>query len=255
MRVLLIDGFNLIRRLYEARPHDNESLDEEVINSSVQSLRRALSEHNPSHVCCVFDSHTSTWRHQLYPAYKANRKPAPAALLEALPRFTLAFEKEGVRSIEIDGLEADDIIASMAVRIRKRGGQVIILSTDKSFLQLLDDNVSVYDHFEGATRDKDWVGKKFGVNREQLVDYWSLTGDSTINVKGVPGIGPKNAQKLLGQVGRLDALLSSDSPDPMIRRVKDHAGEANLSRELVKLKDDVELGINLNQYRYLYQSH
>ena len=141
MKALLIDGFNLVRRLYEARPHGDEPVQEEVITSASQSLRRALREHQPSHVCCIFDSHDKTWRHELYPDYKANRKPTPQPLLDAIPQFEDAFLELGVKSITVPTYEADDVIATLAKGISGRGGKVTILSTDKNFLQLLDDGV------------------------------------------------------------------------------------------------------------------
>ncbi len=113
MRVLLVDGFNLVRRLYEARPHDDAPVDEELISNAAHSLQRALHTHQPSHACCVFDSHAPTWRHRLYPAYKANRKPTPPALLAAIPRFDEAFLGVGVRSVCVEGYESDDVIATM----------------------------------------------------------------------------------------------------------------------------------------------
>ena len=250
MKVLLIDGFNLIRRLYEARPHDDAWLDEEVITSAVQSLRRALHTHQPSHACVVFDSHAPTWRHRLFPAYKANRKPTPQPLLDAIPRFEQAFLDEGVPSVCVEGYESDDVIASMACTVARAQGRVLILSTDKNFLQLLDDHVSVHDHFQDLDCTPAWVLKKFGVRHDQLVDYWALTGDATSNIKGVPKIGPKTARELLSRQGSLDALLAEPPAGKVGERLREHKAEAILSRELVRLRTDVAVGANLKQLRY-----
>lgn len=250
MRVLLVDGFNLVRRLYEARPHNNGEVEEEVITSASQSLRRALNTHHPSHACCVFDSHDQTWRHVLYPEYKANRKPTPLPLLEAIPRFEQSFLTLGVHSICVPGYEADDVIATMAVIVGESDGQVIILSTDKNFLQLLDEHIAVYDHFNDGFYTREWVQKKYNIRHEQLVDYWALTGDSTVNIKGVPGIGPKTAQELISKHGSLDALLGNPPEGKAGDRIRAHKNEAEMSRELVALKNDVRIGTNLNQLRY-----
>lgn len=251
MRVLLVDGFNLVRRLYEARPHADQPLDEEVITSAAQSFHRALRTHEPSHACCLFDSHEPTWRHQLYPDYKANRKPTPQPLLDAIPRFEDAFLALGVRSILIKGYESDDVIATMARIIDRAGGQVTILSTDKNFLQLLDDHVTVYDHFNEFAFTPAWVLDKYGVRHDQLVDYWALTGDASGNVKGVPKIGPKHARELINQYGTLDALLAEPPANKTGDRIRAHRQDAELSRRLVRLKTDVEVGTNLKQLRYI----
>jgi len=251
MRVLLIDGFNLIRRLYEARPHDDAPVDEELINNAAHSLRRALHTHQPSHACVVFDSHAPTWRHRLFPDYKANRKPTPQSLLDAIPRFEQAFLNEGVHGICVAGYESDDVIASMACTIARARGRVMILSTDKNFLQLLDDHVSVHDHFQDLDCSPAWVQKKFGVRHDQLVDYWALTGDATSNIKGVPKIGPKTARDLLIQYGSLDALLADPPTGKVGERLLEHKADAVLSRELVRLRTDVAAGTNLKQLRYL----
>ena len=252
MNVLLIDGFNLVRRLYEARPHDGEAIvDPDVISSATQSLKRALREHSPSHVCCVFESHDPTWRHQLYPQYKANRKPTPPALLEAIPQFEKEFKELGVNSLCVPGYEADDVIATLAMGISKKSGRVIILSTDKGFLQLLDDHTIVFDHFKECEYTRDWVTEKFGVRHDQLVDYWALTGDSSSNCKGVPKIGPKTAQQLIEASDSLDALLANPPEGTVGQRLKDYKQEAILSRQIVRLKTDIKVGINLNQLRYV----
>lgn len=251
MQVLLVDGFNLVRRLYEARPHDDATIEEEVIISASQSFKRALNTHNPSHVCCVLESHEQTWRHQLYSPYKANRKPTPKPLLDAIPRFEEAFLALGVRSICVPGYEADDVIATMANSISKANGRVTILSTDKNFLQLLDEHIIVYDHFSETERTRQWVLEKYAVRHDQLVDYWALTGDSTINVKGVPKIGPKTAQELISAHGSLDALLEGTPQGKVGDRIREHRQEAELTRQLVCLKTDIEVGTNLKQLRYI----
>lgn len=251
MHALLIDGFNLVRRVYEANPRkDVHTLDREILENAVQSLVRALHQHKPSHCCCIFDSHESTWRHQLYPAYKANRKPTPPALLNGLPAFEEAFLQSGVTSLCVPHYEADDVIATLATGISKNGGKVTILSTDKNFLQLLDENIHLYNHFQEEEFTKSRVLQKYAVKQEQLLDYWSLTGDATNNIAGVPGIGPKTAGSLLGQYESLDVLLK-DPPDNAIgEKIRRHRQDAEDARELLSLDTDVQVGINLRQLRY-----
>lgn len=251
MNVLLVDGFNLIRRLYEARPHGDEPVQEETITSAAQSLKRALRQHQPSHVCCIFESHDRTWRHEQYPGYKANRKPTPPPLLDALGRFESAFGELGVRCLTLAGFEADDVIATLAHGISKANGRVVILSTDKNFLQLLDNNIIVYDHFNETEYSQNWVVEKYGVGHQQLTDYWAMTGDSSCNIKGVPKVGPKTAQQLIQAFGTLDHILDDSSNNKHANRVKEHQQEALDSRKLMTLKTDVKVGINLNELRYI----
>jgi protein Xni len=251
MHVLLIDGFNLVRRIFEARPHDDNVVEPEVIESAAHSVNRALKEHKPSHACCIFDSHEPTWRHELYPQYKANRKPTPSSLLRAIPDFEIAFDKLGVKSICIPHYEADDVIATLAKGLSSKNANATILSTDKNFLQLLDNHTKVYDHFKEKEYTKEWVLEKYGVAHEQLVDFWALTGDSTNNIKGVPKVGPKTAQKLIASYGSLDELLKNPPKDSTGERITKYKPDAEDARDLAQLKTDITLGINLNQFRYL----
>jgi protein Xni len=250
IQVLLVDGFNLIRRIYEARGHHEDELDSEVIVAVANSLKRALNSFNPTHACCVLDSHEKTWRHLLYPSYKENRTPTPGPLLDALPLFEAAFLELGLMTITVSGYEADDVIATLARRIGKSGGMVRILSTDKGFLQLIDEQVVIHDHFNNRDLTPEWVLEKYGVTHKQLVDYWALTGDATNNVKGVPRIGPKTAQALITSHGTLSALLQDPPGGTVGERISDHERDAEVCRQLALLKTDVEIGVNLNQLRY-----
>lgn len=250
MQVLLIDGFNLIRRIFEARPHDDALLQQEVIVSATQSIGRAVRKFKPTHICCVFDSHDKSWRHLLYPEYKKNRKPTPALLLDALPRFEESFMEAGIHCLMVPGYEADDVIATLARKIEGAGGTVFILSTDKGFMQLLSSQIRLFDHFHDLEIDRYAVSEKFGVSCEQLLDYWALTGDPTNNIKGVAGIGSKTAQRLLEEYKTLGAILANPPPGRVGKLISGKVKEATISRQLIALKTDVEVGINLKLLRY-----
>lgn len=242
MRVLLIDGLNLIRRIFEADARPIE----DVMVACVNSVKRALAEHDPTHAICVMDRSVPTFRHTIYPEYKAGRTPAPAALTEALPAFEDRFLDLGVRSLFAPGFEADDIIATVAVAIAD-AGEARILSTDRTFQQLLSDRVRVFDHFRRGEVTASDVQDKHGVAVAALVDFWSLTGDSSNNIRGVRGIGPKRAALLLERYGDLASILSSGDSDAV--RVREGAAEAMLATRLVRLKTDVPLGTNLREFR------
>lgn len=246
--VLLVDAFNLIRRIFEAR-HDSSAHVDEVVDASVRSLGRALHDHSPTHACVVFDSHERTWRHLLYADYKANREPTPSALLDNLDHFREGFEGLGVRCLKLPSYEADDPIATLAAGVADNRGVATILSTDRLFLQLLGGGVRVFNHFEGHEFTAAEVRERYGVDVAQLIDYWAMAGDSSNNIKGVPRVGPKTAAALLGRYGSLDAILRAAEGDPPAARVCEHRDLVRRCKQLVTLKTDVELGINLKSLR------
>lgn len=253
INVLLVDALNLIRRVHAAHP-DGEDL--QGVNSSiatcVQSLERSLHECQPTHAICVFEGQGKSWRNDIFAGYKAGRQPMPDNLKQNLGLFKEAFEASGVKSIEKQGLEADDIIATLACKIASRNGSVIILSTDKIFLQLLSERIRVRDHFKRAFLDRDYVQEKFGIQPCQLVDLLSLAGDSTNTIPGVPGVGQKTAAKILAEFSTLESVLENrESIEGRTgRAIADHAQDALLAQRLIRLRGDIEMGLNLRLFRY-----
>ena len=221
--------------------------------SSVQSLRRALRQSSPTHAVCVFDGGGQSWRHQLDPGYKQGHAPMPEALREALDSYREAFREVGVESLGFPGLEADDVIATIAVKAAAADATAIVLSTDKIFGELLPAGVRVRDHFRGRDTDVAGLVEKFGVRPDQLADYLALAGDRGNNIPGVPGIGAKTAAGLLTRFATLEEALRSAATieGRLGERLREHAETARLCRKLVGLRTDLELGTNLNELRYL----
>ena len=268
IRVLLVDGFNLIRRVYEANHREDTEIDD-CIESCVRSLNRALNTHRPSHAMVVIDSHDKTWRHMLYADYKLGRKPTPELLINHLDRFQNAFETAGVKSLEVAGYEADDVIATLATGVAQSSGDALIVSTDKGFLSLLNEHIKVYHHFDQYFYTLAGVKQKYGLRHDQLIDYWSLCGDPSNNIKGVPGIGKKTTLLLLEQFKSLDEVLrqarllvkaqAADVPPAIeqgwevfqkpLSKIMPFENEALKCRLLLTPKLDVELGINLRTFR------
>jgi len=250
---LLIDALNLIRRVYAAQPGDNgPGRVDDTLRTSVHSLQRALRECQPTHAVCVFDGHEPSWRHGLYAEYKAGRTPMPEVLGLNMDRLKGAFSEIGVRSVCVPTLEADDIIATLAGKVASRGGAVVILSTDKMLLQLVSDLIVVRDHFQRLNMDRAYIKEKLHVRPDQLVDLFALAGYATNNIPGVPNVGVKTAARLLGELENLDTILSvahtiKGKLGEMLYR---HAEDARLSQSLVRLKDSIELGLNLKSFRY-----
>lgn len=242
-KLLIIDGLNLFRRIYEANPAP-ESVEKAqgAITSAKASLNRALSEHQPSHVLLAFDANGKNWRHQLYPKYKLNRKPMPEVFAMALVEAKSHLMAQGWYLSEISGVEADDTIASATYLARQAGADVVILTTDKDAVSLVGEGVQVRDHFNRVWRDKNWCETKFfGTQPEQLLDYLALTGDAVDGVPGVAKVGAKTAAKLLSQYGTLENVLAHAH---LVKGVVgtnliEQADVARMSRQLTELQLDV----------------
>lgn len=253
IRLLLVDALNLVRRVYAAQPGDDElQKTREGRVASAQSLRRALRETSPTHAVCVFEGREPGWRHDLHPGYKEGHSPMPVALQDALLDYQASFFEAGVVSFRLPDQEADDIIATMAVKVSQEGGEAIILSTDAAFLQLLGRGIRVRDHFDSRDADASQVREKYGVGPGQLLDFFALVGNATNGIPGVPGVGPKTAARLLGEHGDLETILAASEGigGKLGRTLSEHAEEARLSRKLVALKTDLDLGVNLQELRY-----
>lgn len=265
IRLLLVDALNLIRRVYAAQPgEDGAERAREGLESSLRSLGRALSECEPTHAVAVFDGAGETWRHRLFGGYKADRKPMPEALADSLPRYVEAFAELGVQSFERPATEADDVIATLATKVDAVGGSAVILATDKGYLQLMSERIAVRDHFKHLNVGPGLVRERFGVGPERLVDLIALAGDPTSSIGGVPGVGQKTAAKLLADWGSLAAALEAAdrsvagqlpvagpqlSPK-LAQGLAAHAEDARLAWRLSGLVTDLELGINLQDFRY-----
>lgn len=253
MRLLLVDGLNLIRRVHAAVPGDDGTAehDEGVVESSTRSLLRALADVAPSHAVCVLDAGGKSWRHALYPAYKQERPRMPAALAALLPRIESAFEQAGVRSTRVAGFEADDVLASIALKVSGRGGDAVILSTDKSMLTLLPSGVRIRHHFDQRYLDRRYVEDRFGVKPENLATLLALVGDRSQGIPGVRSVGAKTAADLIGKHGSLESILAAagNTPGRLGEALESGADDARLSLRLVELRTDVEVGVNLRDLR------
>lgn len=254
-RLLLIDGTNVVRRVYEANPVDD--IVERVaaaMRSAKGSFRRAMKEIAPTHVLAVFDFGGLTWRHQMLASYRQGRNPMPEELRVAMLDLYDGLEGElGIRCMSLPNVEADDVIAAAARRwMAQAHGTCVVLSTDKDMLQLLVHGVHVRDHFGHAWRNEEYVAGKYGVSSQLFGDFLALTGDSADGIPGIHGIGRKTAAKLLTQYGSMNACLAAASCG-----MKGHVGEllrngeklARLSRELIEFKTDMRLGICWNDLK------
>jgi len=264
--LVLIDALNLIRRIYavQERPfvQSKDQLDGELADKTQQqvlfntqqacskALENILKHQQASHALAVFDSQAPCWRYKLYPDYKKGRKKMSIHLANELPNTQDAFLKLGVDSLISEEDEADDLIATLATKMALHGQNVTIVSTDKGFLSLLSPKIHVYDYFNRRYLDEEYVKDKFDVKPSQLIDLWTLTGDSTNKIPGVSGIGQITAASLLNEYGSLSAILQSDDIKVSIQeKLNDSKEQITLSRELLTLKQNIPLGFNLKDIR------
>jgi len=264
--LILIDALNLIRRIYavQERPfiHNSTSDSNDLSESTKKqvlfntqkacaaALNKIINEHQPTHALAIFDSQQPCWRYQLYSGYKQGRKKMPEYLANKLTDIQDAFMEQGVDSLISDEDEADDLIATLSVKMALHGQKVTIISTDKGFLSLLSPNIVLYDHFNRRYLDENHIKTKFDVKSSQLIDLWTLTGDNTNKIPGVPGIGQVTAARLLNQYGSLKNLLNAEDLKENIKeKLKDNHEGMDLARQLLTLKQDIPLGFNLKAIR------
>lgn len=254
-RFLILDGLNLIRRQYAALERESDLVRrvERTQSACIDALNRLLTQFEPDYAVVVFDSNGLTWRHRVFPEYKLGRVPMDDALLNSLSDFANVFRFNHVPVLRLNGWEADDLIATLACKASKANVQSYIISTDKGFTQLLSDpNILQYDYFAKLGYDARWVEEKYGVPSEKLGDYWALVGDTTNKIPGVKGIGPKGAVEILQQVSSIEEAYQSldQFPQKISNLLDGHYQQCLLSRSLVLLKTQVEIGVRLSQLRY-----
>ncbi|KPP84361.1 MAG: DNA polymerase I [Rhodobacteraceae bacterium HLUCCO07] len=252
----LIDGSAFIFRAYHALPpltRKSDGLPIGAVSGFCNMLQKyvedASGDDAPTHAAVIFDYSGKTFRNDLYPEYKANRPPAPEDLVPQFPLTREATRAFNVACHEIEGFEADDIIATLATQARDLGGRVTIISSDKDLMQLVGGGVEMLDAMKNRRIDRDGVMEKFGVPPERVVDVQALSGDSVDNIPGAPGIGPKTAALLINEFGDLDTLLENADRIKQPKRREtliEKADQIRMSRDLVLLKTDTPLDFTLD---------
>lgn len=252
----LVDGSSQMYRAYHAirglTGPDGRSTN--AVYGFVTMLRKLLAEHAPRYIAAAFDLPGPTFRSELAADYKANRAPMPPDLAEQIPLVHEACEALGVPVLTHERFEADDIIGTLARQAAEAGLTVAIVTGDKDFFQLVGERVLVFNpRDEGTWYDEEGVKARFGVASSQVVDVLALMGDAIDNVKGVPGIGEKGARDLIAAYGSLDALLDDVDSVPQ-RKYRDalaaHGEAARQSRELVRIRTDVPVALDLEALRF-----
>ncbi|WP_456387787.1 DNA polymerase I [Desulfolithobacter sp.] len=252
-QVYLVDGSAYIYRAYHAiRPLANSSgLPTHAVYGFTTILRRIIREKQPRCLAVAFDTRGPVFRHRIYPEYKANRPPMPDDLQPQIPYVREIVKAYHIPALEHEDMEADDLIASAVDRLVEAGCRVVIVSGDKDLLQLVSRQVVMWDPMSDKLMDVDAVLSKYGLEPHQLLDYFALTGDSSDNIPGVVGVGPKTAQKLIREYGTLEgifAAVDSMKKSRLKERLIAHREDAFLSRELIRLRHDVDVPADPEAY-------
>ncbi len=252
----LIDGSAFIFRAYHALPpltRKSDGLPVGAVSGFVNMLQRYVEGNNgadaATHVAVIFDKGSQTFRNDLYDQYKANRDEMPEDLRPQIPLTRVATKAFNIACEEMEGFEADDIIATLAHQARDAGGRVTIVSSDKDLMQLVGDGVEMLDPMKNKRVDRDGVIEKFGVGPERVVDVQALAGDSVDNVPGAPGIGIKTAALLINEYGDLETLLdrAGEIKQPKRREtLLENRAQIELSKRLVQLDCNMTLDFTLD---------
>ena len=246
VHLLIVDALNLIRRIHAVQGSP-------CVETCQHALDLLIVHSQPTHAVAVFDdeARNSGWRYQRLPDYKAGRQPMPDELHAEMPALRAAFEQRGVQCWVSAGNEADDLAATLAVKVTQAGHQATIVSTDKGYCQLLSPTLQIRDYFQKRWLDSPFIEKEFGVLPLQLPDYWGLVGISSSKVPGVAGIGPKSATPLLVEFGSLEGLYErlEEVPEKWRKKLETHREMAFLCRDIARLQTDLHIDGNLQHLR------
>lgn len=253
-RIYLVDVSNMFFRAFFAIPRltNSRGMPTNALYGFVGMTIKLLREAKPDYIAYCFDRPEPSFRVELYEDYKANRDEMPDDLEPQLPYIQKITEVLGIPMLDKAGYEADDIIGTLAREAARKGIEAVIVSGDKDFAQLIDSKVTLYDTMKNVKYDAEAVKGKWGILPHQMIDYLSIVGDSSDNVPGVRGIGPKGAEKLLGQYGSLDniyANIDKITPPGVKQKLIDGKESAYLAKKLVEIKTDLDLNCKVEDLK------
>jgi DNA polymerase-1 len=248
--LFLLDGMALAYRSHFAfinsHLQNSEGIPTGPILGFANTLEKMLDEEEPTHIAVAWDTHEPTFRHEMDEDYKANRPPQPEELQIDIPLIKEMLDYYGIKNIERDGYEADDVIGTIASTANADDVDVFLVTPDKDFMQLVHDHIKLYkpDNKDGGFNiiDREGVKEYFGVYPEKVVDVLALIGDKSDNVPGVRGIGKKGAPKLINKYGTLEAAIA-DAPNMRKKRNREglqkYGDQARHAKEMVKIITDI----------------
>ena len=242
---ILVDGSSYLFRAYHALPPLTNSKGEATgaVVGVVNMLRRLILDYKPERMAVVFDAPGGSFRNQLYAEYKAHRPPMPDDLRAQIEPLHRIVEAMGLPLLVVSGVEADDVIGTLATRASEQGIHTLISTGDKDLAQLVDDRVTLINTMNNTLTDREGVAAKFGVTPEQIIDYLALVGDSSDNIPGVPKCGPKTAAKWLASYQDLDQLMAraDEIKGKVGENLRASLEQLTLARELTRIRRDLEL--------------
>jgi DNA polymerase I len=252
--VILVDSHSLIYQVFHALPSMTSPKGIEVgaVQGFLRDIANLLSQWKPNFFVCTFDASSHTFRNDIYPDYKANRESMPDALREQLPIIHECLDLLAVPKVTQVGVEADDLMATLAIQAANLGARVLLVTSDKDCRQLINDRIQLLNVRKNELFGEAELKAIWGIRPDQVVDFQSLVGDSVDNVPGVPMIGPKAAQQLLEQFDSLDEIfanIDSIAGEKKKQNLRTYRDDALKSRELVQLKSDCEIELTWSQMR------
>ena len=250
----LIDGSNYVfRAFYAIRDLSNSrGFPTNAIYGFTTMLMKLLRERKPDFIAVAFDVKGPTFRHEAFDGYKATRKATPDALVPQIPHIKEIVRGFSIPVLECQGIEADDIIGTLAKRYSEKARKVVIVAGDKDLMQLVSDDVVMIDTMKEKIYDREAVRERFGVGPDKVVEILGLMGDASDNIPGVPGIGPKNAQRLIEEYGTVEEIIRNVEKIKNARAkqsIRDFAEQARMSRELALIRTDADFPFDLEACR------
>lgn len=260
-KIFLIDGHAQIFRMYYAFMRhplvNSKGIDTSILYGFTKMVLELIGKEHPTHLAVAFDLHAETFRHKVYKDYKANRPAAPELVVDALEPLKEILKALNIPALGMEGFEADDVIGSMARQWASDSSQVYMVTPDKDYGQLIDDNIFQYKFPKGSATEVDIVNKDkicayYGIkDPKSVIDILTIWGDASDNVPGVKGIGEVGAKKLIGTYGSIDNLLKhlDELPAKQQEKIKDARDHLDMSRFLVTIKTDIELPVTLDSIK------
>jgi DNA polymerase-1 len=249
--LVLVDGSSYLYRAFHALPPLNNSRGEQTgaVYGVINMLRKLVETYHPKHMAVVFDARGKTFRDELYGEYKAHRPPMPEELSAQVEPLLDIIRAMGLPLLQVSGVEADDVIGTLAEQASAAGQTTLISSGDKDLAQLVNEHVTLINTMNNTLMDSHGVVDKFGVEPGQIIDYLTLVGDTSDNIPGVPKVGPKTAARWLSQYGTLDELVAhaEEIPGKIGENLRNHLDQLPLSKQLATIRCDVALDVRADQ--------
>jgi len=246
--LILVDGSSYLYRAFHALPPLTPSTGKPTgaVLGVLNMLQKLIAEHDPDRIAVVFDAKGKTFRDEMFEEYKANRPPMPDDLRAQIEPLLDSIDAMGLPLLRVSGVEADDVIGTLASRAASAGLPVLVSTGDKDMAQLVDDRITLVNTMTGSRLDPAGVAEKFGVRPDQIIDYLALVGDSSDNIPGVPKVGPKTAAKWLGQYDDIEGIKANaaDIQGKVGESLRENLDRLDLSRQLATIVCDLELDVS-----------